>query len=331
MEKNNGWISLHRKILQSPIFNKPPEYFKVWIYLLLNVDHQNGIGFFSWNTIKSECRVTNEQLKKCFSFLEKEQMITRKKMPRGVEITILNWDKYQHNERQKTTPTTTPTITPTTTPTTTPTEIGNEINNNAGFQKQKNLKDTNKDTNNDTNKDTSKDTTHNTINKISLISNNIIVSKDTMEGEVLNPSLTEKEKELKDTPPVDMPPSKVAKPKKAKKKVYRHEVYQLVKRFCEEVGHEYIEDFTIYENGNGDFAQRLLAHFTEDEIIEAVRYGKQMYIKEGKDPIIFIPHMRSVEKSISKWRSALKVQKEKQEKQEQQEKQPKKEAGYGYF
>ena len=148
------------------------------------------------------------------------------------------------------------------------------------------------------------------------------------DSEVSNSSLNEKEKDLKDIPPIDMPPSKVAKPKKSgKKKVYRHEVYQLVKRFCEEVGHEFIEDFTIDENGNGDFAQKLLAHFTEDEIIEAVRYGKQMYIKEGKDPIIFIPHMRSVEKSIGKWRSALKAQKEKQENQPE----PKKEAGYGYF
>ena len=303
MEKNNGWISLHRKILQSPIFNKPPEYFKVWIYLLLNVDHQNGIGFFSWNTIKSECRVTNEQLKKCFSFLEKEQMITRKKMPRGVEITILNWDKYQHNERQKTTPTTTPTITPTTTPTTTPTEIGNEINNNAGFQKQKNLKDTNKDTNNDTNKDTSKDTTHNTINKISLISNNIIVSKDTMEGEVLNPSLTEKEKELKDTPPVDMPPSMVVRPKNVReaRKTSGKEIFKLVKTFYEIMGFVWNDDDAMAKNSRA--ASLLLTMYTYDDIVKAIKIGIAEYKKEKKDPKHMIPTLESVKKLIHVWLS----------------------------
>jgi hypothetical protein len=200
MEKHNGWVSLHRKILQSPIFNKPPEYFKVWIYLLLNVDHQNGIGFFSWNNIKNDCHVTNSQLKKCFIFMEKEQMISRKKLPRGVEITILNWDKYQHTQNER------PTERPTMRPTKRPTETTNEISNNADNQGRENLKETNYETN----KETKNETTHNTINKISTISKEKDIN-NIRNSDFSNSSLKD-EKDLKDiTPLLSAPPSKLAK------------------------------------------------------------------------------------------------------------------------
>jgi len=46
--EHNGWISLHRRIKESSIFMKSPEWLKIWIYLLLEVDHQTGEGFFKW-------------------------------------------------------------------------------------------------------------------------------------------------------------------------------------------------------------------------------------------------------------------------------------------
>jgi hypothetical protein len=35
-----GWIKLHRKMLDNPIVNKDCEYLAVWIYLLLNATHK---------------------------------------------------------------------------------------------------------------------------------------------------------------------------------------------------------------------------------------------------------------------------------------------------
>jgi len=52
--KGNGWISLHRRIKESSIFMKPSEWFKVWIYLLLEVDHRTGEGFFTWEIIQNK-------------------------------------------------------------------------------------------------------------------------------------------------------------------------------------------------------------------------------------------------------------------------------------
>ena len=36
-----GWIKLHRKILDNPIVMKDSEHLAVWIYLLLNATHKD--------------------------------------------------------------------------------------------------------------------------------------------------------------------------------------------------------------------------------------------------------------------------------------------------
>lgn len=95
-KQENGWISLHRRIKESSIFMKPPEWLKVWIYLLLEVDHQTGEGFFTWEIIQNGCHITQNQLRRCFEFMEEENMIVRKKLPRGVEIVVQNWLDYQN-------------------------------------------------------------------------------------------------------------------------------------------------------------------------------------------------------------------------------------------
>ena len=35
-----GWIKIHRKILDNPIICKDSDYLSVWIYLLLNATHK---------------------------------------------------------------------------------------------------------------------------------------------------------------------------------------------------------------------------------------------------------------------------------------------------
>lgn len=36
-----GWIKIHRKLLENPIVMKDSDYLAVWIYLLLNATHKN--------------------------------------------------------------------------------------------------------------------------------------------------------------------------------------------------------------------------------------------------------------------------------------------------
>ena len=241
--------------------------------------------------------------------MEKEQMISRKKLPRGVEITILNWDKYQHTQNER--PAERPTKAPTTIPTKRPTEKANKISNNADIQGRENLKETNKETNYDTNNETNNETTHNTINTISTISNNIIVSKDTIERDVLDSSLNENEKEKDKETSIESASGELAS---GEQKVSNKAIYKLVAMFCEEIGLEFKPPHTVDKNSG--IAKKLLLSYTIDEIMEAVRYGKEQYIKDKKDPRQWIRNLQAVSNSIESWRGALKAQQEKQQKQE---------------
>ncbi|NMC58368.1 MAG: hypothetical protein GYA51_03130 [Candidatus Methanofastidiosa archaeon] len=166
MNKTNGWISLHRKITESPIWGKPAEWAKIWIYLLLEVNHQTGEEFFVWETIQRNCHVTRNQLSECLAFMVKEKMIVREKLPRGVKITVLNWTDYQNKMKPTSTPTSKPTSTPTSKPTS---EIGKETNNNDEFRDSENLK---ADINLGNRADIKSDNTSNTHTTITTIINN---------------------------------------------------------------------------------------------------------------------------------------------------------------
>jgi len=141
------------------------------------------------------------------------------------------------------------------------------------------------------------------------------------DSDVSNPSLTEKEKDLKDTPPVDMPPSKVAKPKKAKEtgEVPGTEIFKLVKTFYEMVGLVWNQKDAMEKNSRA--ASKLLHKYTYDDIVKSIRIGIKEYKNEKKDPKYMMPTLESVNKRIHVWLS------EEQENQPE----PKKEAGYGYF
>lgn len=123
MTKPNGWISLHRKLIDSPIWDKPSDWIKIWIYLLLEVDHQTGKGFFVWKNIQQECEVSEKTLRMCLKFMEKEKMISREKLPRGIKIIVLNWFNYQNKIEGASKGASKGAS-----------EIGKEINNNAEFK-----------------------------------------------------------------------------------------------------------------------------------------------------------------------------------------------------
>lgn len=162
--KIDGWISIHRKLKESPIFMKPPAWFKIWIYLLLEVNHQTGEGFFQWEFIQENCSVTRDQLAECLQFMEEEKMISREKLPRGVKITVQNWLDYQ-NKKRDFSPTSTPTSKPTSTPIS---ETGQETIKEAEQQDKENF--------NPTTTPISESTT--TPTPINTISNNNINNKE---------------------------------------------------------------------------------------------------------------------------------------------------------
>ena len=59
--KTDGWISLHRKILESKIWEKPAAWRVIWIFLLLEVNHETGEKYFDYKYIAKKCKERPEK------------------------------------------------------------------------------------------------------------------------------------------------------------------------------------------------------------------------------------------------------------------------------
>jgi len=96
-----GWIKLYRKLTQSEIWYKPPAWLKVWVYILLSINHQGtsafprGTGHFQkdWEGIPG---VTKWQWQDCIEYLRKTQMIRTRKTTRGIVVTVTRYNEYQN-------------------------------------------------------------------------------------------------------------------------------------------------------------------------------------------------------------------------------------------
>lgn len=104
----NGWIKIHRKLLENPLIKKG-SYFTLWIVLLLKATHKESK--FMWNgdviIIKEGQLLTGrEELAKTtgipestvediLKYLEKQQQIQQQKYTKFRVITIVNWKTYQ--------------------------------------------------------------------------------------------------------------------------------------------------------------------------------------------------------------------------------------------
>jgi len=110
---NDGWIKLHRKILDSGVA-KDPEYLAVWIHLLLLANYTDKT--FIWNNKKMVCKsgqlltsrkklasisgVHESKIERAIKFLKSEQQIEQQNMFTNRLITINNWNEYQQSEQQ---------------------------------------------------------------------------------------------------------------------------------------------------------------------------------------------------------------------------------------
>ena len=111
---NEGWIKLHRKILDNPIVFKDAEHFAVWGYLLLNATHKEYPALFKGErillmpgqlltgrkSIASFLKIAESKVQRVLKKLESEQQIEQQKSNKNRLITIVSWDNYQANEQQ---------------------------------------------------------------------------------------------------------------------------------------------------------------------------------------------------------------------------------------
>ena len=108
-----GYIKIHRKILENPIVCKDAETMAIWLYLLLNATYKpydvlfNGcrISLKPGQLITGRLKIaktlhcTESKVERTLTCFESEQQIKQQKTTRNRLITILNWDKYQVSEQ----------------------------------------------------------------------------------------------------------------------------------------------------------------------------------------------------------------------------------------
>lgn len=108
-----GWVKLHRQILDNPI-SKKPNYAWLWTTLLLMANHKDTE--FIWNKKKQVCKtgqvltgrvqlslqtgLSQSTVENILNYLESEQQIEQQKTTKFRLITILKWKDYQVNEQQ---------------------------------------------------------------------------------------------------------------------------------------------------------------------------------------------------------------------------------------
>jgi hypothetical protein len=108
-----GWIKLHRQILENPI-SKKPNYLALWIILILKSNHEPNT--FIWNKKKQVCNrgqlltgrnqlsiesgISSGTIENILNYLESEHQIEQQKTSKFRLITIKNYNKYQEGKQE---------------------------------------------------------------------------------------------------------------------------------------------------------------------------------------------------------------------------------------
>lgn len=109
-----GWIKLHRKLLENPIITKDSDYLSVWIYLLLNTTHKEYDVLFKGKritlnkgqlltgrkSISEKLKIEENKVQRILKTLENEHQIEQQSSNQNRLITIVSWNKYQQDEQQ---------------------------------------------------------------------------------------------------------------------------------------------------------------------------------------------------------------------------------------
>ena len=109
-----GWISLHRKILENPILNRSRVYsnFEAWIWLLLKANHKDNKFMLGTELVKvkkgsmitsqkklcRQFRWGNSKLRSFLKVLQKDEMLLLETNTQSTHITICNYESYQDKQ-----------------------------------------------------------------------------------------------------------------------------------------------------------------------------------------------------------------------------------------
>jgi hypothetical protein len=113
MVSKKGFIFIARTLIDSEVWSKKPAWWlKVWLYILLRVNHTGdknfarGENIFTRRQIHSDChlyddRIETETVDNVLRWLRKTTQITTQKTTRGIIIKVVKYDEYQNKNSYK--------------------------------------------------------------------------------------------------------------------------------------------------------------------------------------------------------------------------------------
>ena len=111
---NNGYIKLHRKILDNPLVMKSSDHFAIWMYLLLNAAHKKydtligservtlnpGQLVTGRKKIAKDLKINESKVQRILKLFQNCQQIEQQTNNLCRVISILKWDDYQQSNIQ---------------------------------------------------------------------------------------------------------------------------------------------------------------------------------------------------------------------------------------
>jgi len=108
-----GFVKFYRGLLDHHIVHKDNDYLAVWMFLLLNANHESKESEFNYQTIEvkpgqlirgrkqiaEKAKVNESKVERILNRFEREQMIDQQKSPQKRLITVLNWSSYQKGKQ----------------------------------------------------------------------------------------------------------------------------------------------------------------------------------------------------------------------------------------
>ncbi|RXG62862.1 hypothetical protein ES695_20020, partial [Candidatus Atribacteria bacterium 1244-E10-H5-B2] len=109
MKKINGGATLWaRQTIDSDIFyNKPSKWFKIWFYLVNEVNYKDskqfarGSSFIKYEWIMRKTKTTKNEVAHCIKWLKSATMIATAKATGGFTVKVLNYNAFQSLENYK--------------------------------------------------------------------------------------------------------------------------------------------------------------------------------------------------------------------------------------
>lgn len=110
----NGWIKIHRKMMDNPIVMKDADHLAIWAFILLSAafdEHdtllngkritlQAGQFVTGRKAIAQRLCISESKVERVLNCFESEHQIEQQKTTKGRLITVLNWQLYQECEQQ---------------------------------------------------------------------------------------------------------------------------------------------------------------------------------------------------------------------------------------